>query len=78
MYTHIGDGLIVKTRDVIGIFDIKSIESSRENKRIQFEMKENNVTGKSVILMQDGKKYKEIFSQISVNTLKKRLEKGII
>ncbi len=78
MYTHIGDSLIVKTRDVIGIFDIKSIESSRENKRIQFEMKENNVTGKSVILMQDGKKYKEIFSQISVNTLKKRLEKGII
>lgn len=78
MYTHIGDSLIVKTRDVIGVFDIKSIESSRENKRIQFEMKENNVTGKSVILMQDGKKYKEIFSQISVNTLKKRLEKGII
>lgn len=78
MYTHIGDNLIIKNRDVIGIFDVKSIEASRENKRVQFEMKENNLTGKSVILMQDGKKYKETFSPISVSTLKKRLEKGII
>lgn len=78
MYTHIGDNLIIKNRDVIGIFDVKSIEASRENKRIQFEMKENNLTGKSVILMQDGQKFKETFSPISVSTLKKRLEKGII
>ena len=40
MFTHIGDGVIIKTKDILGIFDIKTINSSRENKKLQFEMKE--------------------------------------
>lgn len=77
MYTHIGDDKIVKTKDVIAIFDIKTIEQSKQNKRIQFEMKRKNLKGESVILMQDGKDYTEITSKISVATLKKRIENGI-
>ena len=38
MYTHIGNNLILKNKDIIGIFDKKTIDSSRENKRIQFQM----------------------------------------
>ena len=77
MYTHIGDGVILKSKDIIGIFDMRTIESSRENKRIQFEIQEKKAEGKSVILMAEGEKYVNVFSPISVATLKKRIEKGL-
>lgn len=78
MFTHIGDGIILKSKDIIGIFDMKTINTSRENKRIQFELKEKNLDGKSVILLQDKDKITNLVSQISVATLKKRIEKGIL
>ncbi len=78
MYTHIGNNLILKNKDIIGIFDKKTIDSSRENKRIQFQMKDLKENIKSVILLQEEDRYVEIYSQISTATLKKRIEKGII
>ena len=78
MYTHIGNNLILKNKDIIGIFDKKTIDSSRENKRIQFQMKDLKENIKSVILLQEEDRYVEIYSQISTTTLKKRIEKGII
>ena len=57
LYTHVGDGVILKSKDIIGLFDMKAIESSRENKRIQFEIQEKKAEGKSVILMEEGEKY---------------------
>lgn len=78
LFTHIGDGIILKSKDIIGIFDMKTINTSRENKRIQFELKEKNLDGKSVILLQDKDKVTNLVSQISVATLKKRIEKGIL
>ena len=77
MFTHIGDGVILKTKNIIGIFDIKTINASRENKRLQFEMKEKKLDGNSIILMQENDEYINQVSQISVSTLKKRVEKGI-
>ena len=77
MYTHIGDGVILKSKDIIGIFDMKTISASRENKKIQFEIQEKKVEGKSVILMEQEDKFVNIFSPISVLTLKKRIEKGL-
>ena len=77
MYTHVGDGIILKNKGIIGIFDIKTIYASRENKRIQFNIKERNLDGKSIILMDNNGKYVEEVSKISVSTLKKRVEKGL-
>ena len=77
LFTHIGDGVILKTKNIIGIFDIKTINASRENKRLQFEMKEKKLDGNSIILMQENDEYINQVSQISVSTLKKRVEKGI-
>lgn len=77
MYTHVGNGVILKSKEIIGIFDMKTIEASRENKRIQFNLKEKNLEGKSIILMSNGDKFVEEVSQISVYTLKKRIEKGL-
>ena len=78
MYTHVGDGIILKSKDIIGVFDMKTINASRENKRIQFNLKERNLEGKSVILMGADGKYVEEVSKISVATLKKRIEKGLL
>ena len=78
MYTHIGNNLILKNKDIIGVFNKKTIDSSRENKRIQFQMKDLKENIKSVILLQEEDRYVEIYSQISTATLKKRIEKGII
>ncbi len=77
LYTHIGNGVILKSKDIIGIFDTKTIEASRENKRIQFNLKEKNLSGNSIILMCNGDNFVEEVSQISVATLKKRIEKGL-
>ena len=71
MYTHVGNGVILKSKEIIGIFDMKTIEASRENKRIQFNLKEKNLEGKSIILMTNGDKFVEEVSQISVYTLKR-------
>ena len=79
MYTHIGNGNIVKTKDVIGIFNRETIEASRNNLRIQFYLKQNELMGKSIILREAKKGvYQEEVSNIAVTTLKKRLEKGIL
>ena len=77
MYTHVGDGIILKSKEIIGIFDVKAINASRQNKRIQFNMKEKKLDGKSIILMGNDGNYKEEVSKISVSTLKKRIEKGL-
>ena len=77
MFTHIGDGVILKTKDIIGIFDMKTINASRENKRIQFEIKEKKLEGNSVVLIEENNGFVNEVSQISVATLKKRVEKGI-
>ena len=77
MFTHVGDGVILKTKDIIGIFDMKTINASRENKRIQFEIKEKKLEGNSVILVEENDRFENQVSQISVATLKKRVEKGI-
>ncbi len=80
MYTHIGNGNILKTKDIIGVFDIRTIEASRNNKRICYELNrkygEQKLYAKSVVLMQSKDDYTEEISQVAVSTLKKRLEKG--
>ena len=77
MFTHVGDGVILKSKDIIGIFDVKTINASRENKRIQFEMKEKKLEGNSIILLEENNVFVNQVSRISVATLKKRVEKSI-
>lgn len=86
MYTHIGNGIILKNKEIIGVFDRKTIEFSKENKRIQFDIrkieeKETENTkkekNKSIILLESKNEYENHYelSNIAVTTLKKRLEK---
>lgn len=78
MYVYIGNNEILNKNDIIAILDIKAIKESRTNLRLINLLNERNKKDdETVIILQKGKEQKEIFSNISVLTLRKRLEKNI-
>ena len=78
MYVHIGNNEILNKNDIIAVIDVKTLKESRVNMRIINKLKERNKKDdESVIIIQKGKEQKEIFSNISIFTLRKRLEKNI-
>ena len=78
MYVHIGNNEILNKNDIIAVLDVKMIRESRINLRLINLLNERNKKDdKTVIILQKGKEQKEIFSNISVLTLRKRLEKNI-
>lgn len=84
MYLHIGKNIILKTKDIIGIFDI-NIQKSKEISNIVGQLAEKNqITDvsdgikKSLILIKDGNIVKGYLSNISSVTLAKRAEENKI
>ena len=78
MYVHIGNNEILNKNDIIAVIDVKTLKESRVNLRLINKVKERNKKDdESVIIIQKGKEQKEIFSNISIFTLRKRLEKNI-
>ncbi len=78
MYVHIGNNEILNKNDIIAVIDVKTLKESRVNLRLINKLKERNKKDdESVIIIQKGKEQKEIFSNISIFTLRKRLEKNI-
>ena len=76
MYTRIENGNLVKDKDIIGIFDVKTLSESRENKRILHQMKKKKENGQSIILLDKEDEDEQYFiSNIAITTLKKRFEK---
>lgn len=78
MYVHIGNNEILNKNDIIAVLDVKTVRESRTNLRLINLLNERNKKDdETVIILQKGKEQKEIFSNISVLTLRKRLEKNI-
>ncbi len=76
MYLHIGDETILKSKDILGIFDIETTSISKKTREFLANAeKMNNVIyvsydlPKSFIITTDNKVY---ISQISASTLRKR------
>lgn len=81
MYLHIGNGKSVKTKEIIGIFDLDtSTVSSVTKKFINRMQKENSVEyedsdiPRSFVLTEENKKNKVRLSRISTVGLKLRAE----
>ena len=80
MYLHLGQDTVVRTRDIIGIFDMDNATVAAASKRYltvaQKEGRVVNVTGdlpKTFVVCSDEKgKITVYISQISSSTLKKR------
>ena len=81
MYLHLGEDTIIKTDDIVGIFDLENASISRHTKKyLALVQKENKVINVSmelpksfVVCFKDNKETVYI-SQISVSTLIKRLD----
>lgn len=79
MYLHLGGDYIIKTSDILGIFDIENTSMSK-NTRTFLQISEKNkqvinVTQelpKSFIITEVNKQTRVYISQISAATLKKR------
>ena len=81
MYLHVGRDIILKTEDIIGIFDIENTSVSKDTKTFLSDVSNQgeviyvtNELPKSYIVCKSGEKIKTYISQISVQTLRKRLE----
>ena len=69
MYLHIGNNHIIDTKNIIGIFNIKTINKKEKNKKIKV-CKENE---KSIILYKKDNEVVEYITNISTTTLNKRI-----
>ena len=87
MYLHIGNGVSIKIKDIIGIFDLDtSTVSGTTKKFLNKKSKEGKLhytdedLPRSFVLCSDNKKYKVNLSRISSIGLKQRIDgefKGI-
>ncbi len=81
MFLHIGNNIVIKKEEIIGIYNIKSIKDTIEYKDIINKLKlENNlikaenIEENTFILIQKNNEIKGYISNISSNTLSKRME----
>lgn len=79
MYLHLGQETIIRTKEILGIFDIDTTSISRHTRKfLNLAQKSGqvvNVTNelpKSFILTNTNNETKVYISQISASTLKKR------
>ena len=84
MYLHIGNGKILKTENIIGIFDLDTATISKETKKYisekekagEVEYTDFDLPRSFILLSKDGKDKIEL-SRISTVGLKQRIEMGI-
>lgn len=80
MYLHIGQGTVIKTEDIVGIFDLDTSTVSKHTRKYlskaEKEKKVINVTDdlpKSFVVVSKKRKDEKVYiSQISSTTLQKR------
>lgn len=85
MFLHIGNNIIIELNKIIGIYNIESIENTKEYKRLieelsekrQLENNKNLDDKKSIIITKEKNGIKGFYSNISSVTLAKRAENKI-
>lgn len=77
MYLHIGNNDMVLIRNVIGVFDITRLKESKHNKKFINKLSEKEIKdNKTMVLTMENGLLKPYYTNISVMTLKKRIEKN--
>ena len=74
MYIHIGNDVMLKSKDIIGVLDVQTLKQSRLNLRILNMLKEQSPDIKSGIIVEHDGKVEEFFTIISTITIKNRIE----
>ena len=81
MFVHIGNNIILKQEDIIGIYNIKAIKNTNEYIKIINNLKDNNKLIKienteenTLIITEKNKIIKGYITNISSVTIEKRLK----
>ena len=75
LYLHIGNNDMVLIRNVIGVFDLDKIKNSKYNKKFLFKFSEKALKeNKTLVLTSENGVLKHYFTNISVMTIKKRID----
>lgn len=80
MYIHLGQGTVVRSRDVIGIFDLESTTVSKHSRKFLNTAEKNGdvitvsyeLPKSFAVVREENKKSRIYISQLSTSTLLKR------
>ena len=82
MFLHIGNNNIINSKNIIGIFNIKNLQNTKEYRNIIQDLEKNNnlqinnyENQKTLVLTKDKNKFKGYITNISSITLAKRVQK---
>ena len=85
MFLHIGNNIIIKQNEIVGIYNIKSLKKTDEYEKMLNNLKEknklifnDNTEENTLIITEKNKKIKAYITNISSVTIAKRLENNII
>ena len=80
MFLHIGKDVIIKKKDIIGIFNLEYIKNTKEYKAMYNDLKEKNdilnvsdESEKSFIFTENDKKIKGFITKFGTSSITKRL-----
>lgn len=76
MLLHIENEKIISSNDIIGIFDLSKLTENKENKNFTFKFNDEDKKKRTVIIVNENGKIKEYFSDFSINTLEKRINRN--
>jgi len=78
LYLHIGNNDMVLVRNVIGVFDLDKIKNNNNNSKFLSKITEKEIKeNKTVVLTIENGLLKPYYTNISVMTIKKRIERGL-
>ena len=76
MLLHIENEKIISSNDIIGIFDLSKLNENKENRNFTFRFNDEDKKKKTVIIVNEDGKIKEYFSDFTISTLEKRINKN--
>lgn len=75
MFLHIEDERLISISDIVGIFDLSELTKNKENRNFTFRFEDEDKLKKTVIIINKNGKLENVFSNFSVSTLEKRINK---
>ena len=76
LYLHIGNNDMVLIRNVIGVFDIEKLKNNKNNEKFMTIISNKDLKdNKTMVLTLENGLLKPYLTNISVMTIKKRIEK---